>query len=390
MLQLLRSFDSLSRADLARESELSEGTVSRIAVELLRQRLICEDGAESSTGGRPGTRLRLGEQHVGIGVDIQKQEMQFAVATLAGKFLDTSSLETPKGAKETLRVVGQEVNRIKKKLSRKTVEGVGVSVSGLVNSRSGVVEFGNFPGWVGIAVKEQLQQMIKLPVQVDNNVRLAAIAEYNYGSLLEVRNSHCLLFALVEDGIGIGLVLDGKLYYGPRDAAGEFGQMVIADSGDSEGMDRTGCLEKLASSTALCDTYAALTSKRALPGSHNSRTRVRKICQLAISGDKAAGKALRKTCRYLGIGLANVIWGLDADAVVIDTPMNEAWPLVVSLIREQFPKGEDIVTFRNLPIRPSSLGGRAAILGASTLAVQTLFTSVEKNRDQGQGPRRKP
>ena len=63
-----------------------------------------------------------------------------------------------------------------------------------------------------------------------------------------------------------------------------------------------------------------------------------------------------KTCRYLGIGLANVIWGLNADAVVLDAPINEAWSIVAPLIRNQFPKGEDIITFRNLVLRPSSLG----------------------------------
>ena len=88
-------------------------------------------------------------------------------------------------------------------------------------------------------------------MEVDNNVRLAAIAEYNYGNLLEVRNSRCLLLAMVEEGIGIGIVLDGRLYYGPRDAAGEFGQMVIPDKGDSCTTRRAGCLEKLASSVAF-------------------------------------------------------------------------------------------------------------------------------------------
>ena len=279
-----------------------------------------------------------------------------------------------------LKAAGGAVRSFREKYRKNYIEGLGVSVRGIVNSRTGIVEFGNLPAWVGVPVREQLQASLNMPVHVDNNVRLAAIAEYNYGNLLEVRNSQCLLFAMVDDGIGIGIVLDGKLYYGPRDAAGEFGQMVIADSDDAEQLDRAGCLEKLASSTALCEHYSALTRTRSLPGASDSRGRVRRICQLALGGDEAALGALVKTCRYLGIGLANVIWGLNADAVVLDAPINEAWSIVAPLIRNQFPKGEDIITFRNLVLRPSSLGGEATIIGAATLSFQRLFTSGEARK----------
>lgn len=371
----------MSRADLARQSSLSEGSISRITSELIRRELVREDGAENSTGGRPGTRLRLHERHVGIGVEVRKGQSRIAVATLSGKMLETTSVHAPPTPDETIKSIQAAVRELRDKYGRNRIEGVGVSVRGIVNSISGTVEFGNLPGWIGIPVKESLERALDLQVDVDNNVRLAAIAEYNYGNLLEVRNSRCLLLAMVEEGIGIGIVLDGKLYYGPRDAAGEFGQMVIADNNDVEQHDRAGCLEKLASSTALCERYATITNSRTSSG--DSRARVRKICQLAMAGDKAAREALAQTCRYLGIGLANVIWGLDADAVVIDGPINEAWPLVSPLIREQFPKREDIRTFRQLVLRPSSLAGEATMMGAATLPFHSLFNSGESSSMTG-------
>lgn len=379
VLQLLRRHGSMSRADLARQSGLSEGSISRITSELIRRELVREDGAENSTGGRPGTRLRLNEKHVGIGVEVRKGESRIAVATLSGKILETFSIPTPPTPDETMKGIETAIEKVRDSYGQNRIEGVGVSVRGIVNSLTGTVEFGNLPSWIAIPVKETLEQSLELPVDVDNNVRLAAIAEYNYGNLLEVRNSRCLLLAMVEEGIGIGIVLDGRLYYGPRDAAGEFGQMVISDKGDSALHDRAGCLEKLASSTALCERYCSIIGARAFSGAGDSRARVRKICQLAMSGDDAAREALAQTCRFLGIGLANVIWGLDADAVVIDGPINDAWSLVAPLIREQFPKREDIRTFRNLVLRPSSLGGEAAIMGAATLPFQGLFNSGDAN-----------
>ena len=379
VLQLLRQYGSLSRAELARHSSLSEGSMSRITSELMDREFICEDGAENSTGGRPATRLRLQERHLGIGVEIGRSEVMIAVATLSGKLLETMTIQTPSVPDEVLSIAERGVRRMKAKYASNYIEGVGVSVRGIVNSQTGIVELGNSPSWVRVPVKTALGNTLKMPVQVDNNVRLAAIAEYDYGTLPEVRHSRCLLYALVDEGVGIGMVFDGKLYYGPRQASGEFGQMVIADSNDTAQVDRAGCFEKLASSTALCERYAALTQTRPAAAG-DRRGRVRKICQLAQSGDEAAAEALRQTCRYLGIGLANVIWGLNADAVVIDSPMNQAWHFIAPLLQEQFPNRGDVVNFQNLTLRPACLEGKASLIGAATLPFGGLFASGESTR----------
>ena len=78
----------------------------------------------------------------------------------------------------------------------------------------------------------------------------------------EIHRSHCLLFVAVDDGVGIGIVLDGKVYHGPRMAAGEFGQMVIAATDGPERSDRPGCLERLVANPAVCERYNALTGSR--------------------------------------------------------------------------------------------------------------------------------
>jgi predicted NBD/HSP70 family sugar kinase len=377
VLRLLRQYQSLSRSDLARQSGLSEGSISRIAAELIRRDLIREDGAESSTGGRPATRLRLQERPAGIGIEIDRSQAQIAVATFLGKLLERSTIQVPSSPEEALSTIAKAVRRTLAKYLTSRIEGVGISVRGIVNSQTGILELGNAPSWVRVPIKSYFGHALKTPVHVDNNVRLAAIAEYHYGTLPEVRHSRCLLYMKADEGIGIGLVFDGKLYYGPHQAAGEFGQMVIADNDDTERLDRAGCLEKLASSTALCERYAALTKTRPPSTTVDSRVRARKICQLAQTGDEQALEALRQTCRYLGIGLANVIWGLNADAVVIDSPMNQAWSLIAPLIQSQFPYREDVISFRNLTFRPSSLGDEASLIGAATLPFQSLFTSGE-------------
>ena len=111
VLQLLRQYESLSRSDLARQSGLSDGSVSRIAAELIRRELIREDGAESSTGGRPATRLRLQEQPAGIGVEVDRNEAYIAVAAFSGKLLEKTAIPIPPSSDKALAAVARVVSR---------------------------------------------------------------------------------------------------------------------------------------------------------------------------------------------------------------------------------------------------------------------------------------
>lgn len=298
-----------------------------------------------------------------------------AAVTLPGRIVHSLSFPTPSTPSKTVDLLIHKFHVFRKLYGVSRIAGLGVSVRGIVNGSTGVVELGNLPSWIGVPLKNKLAEALKIPVDVDNNVRLAAISEYNYGTLLDIRNSKSLVFVMVDEGVGMGLVLDGKLYCGPGHAAGEFGQMVIRDSGNPVQLDGAGCLETLASSKALCQRYARLRGKRALGSGADSRSRVSRICQFALSGEAAALQALSETCHFLGVGIANIVWGLNPDSVVIDSVMNEAWSIVEPLIREQFPKGKEVVSFRNLVLRSSSVGGQASIIGAATMPFQRAFTT---------------
>jgi glucokinase len=172
----------------------------------------------------------------------------------------------------------------------------------------------------------------------------------------------------------MGIMLDGKLYRGPHRAAGEFGQMVVADSPGTGAHDRQGCLESLAANPAIASRYAALVNDTRTRGGE-AESRVRTICHLAMQGDSAAEQSIRETMRFLGIGISNVVWGLDPDVVLLDGAVTEAWPLVMSAIREQFPSDREVPHFRDLILRPCALGQDAGIVGALTLPFVRLFAT---------------
>lgn len=379
VLQILRKYHQLSRAELARRTGLSEGAISRITAELLEDRLIHEQGSENSTGGRPGIRLELNPNyHRAIGVDIRQFETRVSLGTLQGQVIESQRFRTPRSPAKTLEMAADHVNSLKAKERDALIHGVGVSVRGIVDHDRGVVEVGSSPAWNDTAIKAPLEARTGLSVFVENNVRAAALAQSNSGST-EINNSRCMLFIRVDEGIGMGIVMDGKLYRGTHRSAGEIGQMVVADAPGGGAQDRPGCLESLAAHPAILARYNDLShEKRDVSGETESR--IRKICHLAREGNPAAVQSIRECMRYLGIGIANVIWGLNADVVIIDGAITDAWPLVLESIREQFPSGEEFRNFHNLVLRPCSIGQEMGFTGPLTLPFVDLFEIGEVSK----------
>jgi predicted NBD/HSP70 family sugar kinase len=378
VLRLLRQYQPTSRVEVSRRSGLSEGTTSRIVAQLLHQKLVVEDGAQNSTGGRPATRLRLNQSVLhAIGIDIHRWETRCCVGTISGRIVASEFLRTPSGPSKTLQWIADWVTRYRRAHPRQQLDGIGVSARGLVDPETGVVELGQDPSWVKVPVKQCLQEQLGVPVFVENSVRAAAFAEYTFGGP-GIRDSRCLLFVEADEGVGFGIVLDGRVYHGPRMAAGEFGQMIMVDSPGSERHDSPGCLERLTSYGAISERYRSLTGGKRGPTLGDSAAQVRRICHRAMEGEAAAKQTLAETCRYLGTGIANVVWGLDAEVIILDGAITEAWSLVGPMLREQFPDGRRFLNFRDLILRPSALRGDATITGAIMLPFASLFSSGER------------
>ncbi len=378
VLQLLRQQQSLSRAELARRTGLTEGTISRITSSLLERRLVMEEGAENSTGGRPGIRLRLDGRHfLSMGVEILNWETRIAVGSMGGQIVEHAHVRTPSTPAETFDLIANQFETYRKQVRPAVMSGIGITTRGLVNSETGIIEVGNAPGWVGVNARRELERRLKTSVFLENDVRAAALSEHNHGGT-DTQGSRCLLFVKVGEGVGMGIVIDGRLHRGPHLAAGEIGQMVVADPQrpDAQPHDNPGCVEALASNPAICERDRHNAGKRQRATTGDSTAQVKRICHLAMEGDPSAQQTIRETCHYLGRAIANVVWLLDADVVVVDGAITDAWPLVSAGIRSQFP-GAEFPNFRNLILRPSTLAGQATIMAAVGLPFTELFSTGE-------------
>ncbi|MDQ3821587.1 MAG: ROK family transcriptional regulator, partial [Acidobacteriota bacterium] len=310
VLNYVRERAPISRADIAHETALQRSTISLIIDELKAEGLIDEIEGES-TGGRPPIMLRLrAAEAIAIGVDLGTTRTVIATSDLAGRVLEREEFETNPNSKKTLARIIDCVRKFIKK--GKGIEGVGISLPGLVDPETGTAYFIPHFKWRDWAIAEEMQSAVGLPVTVDNDANAAALAELWFGRP-EIREVRDFIMVLVEEGLGTGVIFDGQVYHGEHGVAGEFGHMTIGSgapvacaSGSYE------CWEAFASERAAMARYAKFPGAARQP-----RIDFVELVSRALSDDKAARSALLETARYLGVGISNLIKGLSPEAVIV-------------------------------------------------------------------------
>ncbi|HXG92039.1 MAG TPA: ROK family transcriptional regulator [Blastocatellia bacterium] len=370
VLNYIRERAPLSRAEIAQETALQRSTVSLIVDELKAQGLIEEIEGES-TGGRPPILLRLrAADAVAIGVDVSISVTIVAASDLAGRVLEQDMFVTDSSEKKTVEKIIQCARAFIRK--HKAIEGIGISLPGLVDTETGNALFIPHFKWRNWAVAEQVEAATGLPVTVDNDANALALAELWFGRP-EIREVRDFILVLVEEGLGTGIVFDGQVYHGVAGAAGEFGHMVVGTqapavcaSGSRE------CWEAFASERAALARYANLTGN-----SHaGDSISFEQLMSLALKGETAAEAALVETAHYLGLGISNLIKGLSPEAVIIGGQIVRVWSLIAGELKNAV---EENSICRGLPsarIIPSSLGDNPRVMGALSLVLAGKFASM--------------
>jgi predicted NBD/HSP70 family sugar kinase len=359
VLNYIRDREPISRAEIARNTELQRSTVSTIVEELKAEGLIEEIGAGASTGGRRPTMLRLrAAGAIAVGVDVTPTHTTVASCDLVGRVLASERVENvPRPDEMTARVI-ECVRELIARGSGGAVAGVGISLPGLVDPSTGRAVFIPFFRWRDWAIAEEIERATGLKASVDNDANAAALAELWFGRP-EVSDSRDFIIALVAEGIGTGIVFDGQIYRGERGAAGEFGHMIVGQNGPVAcSCGNRDCWEAFASEKAAVARY--LENARSAEGEAVSFD---DVIERALGGEQAAIDALTETAHYLGIGISNLIVGLSPEAVVVGGRITRAWPIVAPSLEETIQRS----IRRGLP---------SARIVASTLSEPTLMGAV--------------
>ena len=366
VLNYVREREPISRATIARETALQRSTISDIVEVLTGEGLVEEIGEGKSTGGRRPTLLRLRTVGaIAIGVNITPTYITVASSDLAGVVVQQESFPTDKVPERTV----SRIIKIIQKFSRHdSIEGVGISVPGLVCPATGNVIFVPYFKWRDLPIAETISQATGLPVTIDNDANAVALAELWFGRP-EVREARDFIFVLVADGVGTGIIFDGQVYRGVRGAAGEFGHMIVGSNAPvlcSCGNDD--CWEAFASERAASARYQRLTGAMSAPEFGT-------LLHRAMAGEPEAKTALTETARYLAIGISNLVVGFSPEAVIVGGAITQAWSLIEKTLTEKIERS----VRRGVPsarILRSTLNGDPTLMGALSLVLTSKFAGT--------------
>lgn len=336
VLNLVRTHQPISRADLARHSGLQRSTVSVITEQLIRDRWITEGANGHTPRGRPAQLLHLNKERVGIiGINVRPITTTLALADLDANFLAQDSLATPSDPKQFVAELLPRVRKLMRARPELTCEGIGVSLPGRVDLASKQLVFAPNLGWKDFDLKTPLEKATRLPVELENAANSCALSEICFGRRAEgLRN---LIVVTVSEGIGCGLILNHQLVQGSTGTAGEFGHATLIQDGLECSCGNRGCWEMYASNSAAIRHYTqsiAPTRPTRRATETEKTISFEHLLRLADQGDAKAVEALRQMAKYLGMGMAPLVTGLAPDMIVIVGEVTRAWHEVGPIIRE--------------------------------------------------------
>jgi N-acetylglucosamine repressor len=369
VLNYVREKEPISRAEISHETELQRSTVSLIVDELKTRGLIYEIEGES-TGGRPPTLLRLrASASMAIGVDVGTAQTTMAVADLVGRVVDKETFDTDPDMNATFRRIVSGVQRFVR--GHKNIEGIGVSVPGLVDPETEAALFIPHFKWRNWELATELQKIAGVPVTVDNDANAAALAELWLGRP-EIRDVRDFILVLVEEGLGTGIIFDGQVYQGVAGAAGEFGHMTIGKGAPvacAAGSEE--CWEAFASERAALARYKLRRTDLA-----DTQITFNELIDNAFADDEDAKEALVETAHYLGLGISNLTKGLSPEAVILAGDIARAWPIVSSELRRTLAANSICSGLPSTPVFASTLGDDTRLMGALSLVLARKFASA--------------
>lgn len=377
ILNLIREHQPISRAEIAGKTRLQRSTVTVITTRLLQENWIYE-GENGSVGvGRKPTNLYLNAKKLHcLGVQIGRQESLLALADLNGKIQIQKSLQTDADASKFFAKLALEIKQMASRSRDRggaEVAGIGVSLPGYIDKAKGrIVAAENF-GWMNVPAGEWLRKRLDVPVHFENNAKLSAFAEIWFGDNRDHRLQN-FICVTSRDGIGTGIIINGEIYNGARDGAAEFGHVSLFPYGERCRCGNYGCWDLYASDMATAKRYLQISERARSPKRQSEEITIHEIINRARQGEEAAQTALKSTAKYLGLGIANLVYGFNPQMVIVGDNLKDAWDfigdIIISTVRSRVPG----YYIEGLQIVPSSSREDTSLMGAIALVLAHNFT----------------
>ena len=314
-----------------------------------------------------------------IGVDMGGTKILSAVIDAEGNILGTAKVST-KAGRGVLAVIDRIANCIQRAVNKSgvdaaSIQAVGIGAPGPLDPATGVVIFAPNLGWRDVPLKTELEARTGFPTFVDNDVNVGTLGEHVFGAGRGIQN---VVGIFVGTGIGGGIILQGELFHGASKTAGEIGHIIVKAGGPRCGCGTRGCLEAIASRTAMTKQFQKAIVKKGkksvlseLTGGDLGAIRSGVLAKAVRLNDELTLKVFKKVTKYLGIGIGSIVNFLNPEMIVLGGGVVEALDdTFLDDIRDATEKYSLPNTLDGVQIVRAELGDNSGILGAAALARQ--------------------
>ncbi|WP_010649175.1 ROK family transcriptional regulator [Oceanobacillus massiliensis] len=377
ILNKIRTAEPISRAQIAKEIELTPPTVSSIVKELIEQELVRESSLGKSQGGRKPTMLHINnEAFYVIGVDAGPETVECILTDLKGEICERAhnKLKKPITNNEFLTILKETIWKIlhSSTVNQEKILGIGVAMHGVVDVETGTSVIAPNLNLINIPIKTELEQEFNLTIKVENDARAMALGESWFGGY---GDEDSMVAVNIGRGVGSGLVINGKLYHGEHDIAGEVGHMTVDMNGETCECGNVGCLQTFVSGEAI----AKRASNQAPDRQHREGLTGKDVFELAQNGDDFYRNILQETGKIIGIGLTNLIHLINPSKIILGGGVMKGEKYILPAIQQTIEQRALILKAKQTKVSISKLGEDATLLGAVSLLLVELFDPVEKS-----------
>ena len=365
VLNLIRTRQPISRADLARASGLQRSTISLIVEELVQEHWVLAGPTGRLPRGRRPTFLRLNDDRVIIGIDIRPTQITVALADVNGRFTSQEVIATPGDPETAVDALIQRIQLIAGSCRGKKIEGIGISLPG--RSSSGRLVFAPNLKWGDFDIRSPIVKATGLEVELENAANACVLAAVWFDRTESCRD---LVVVTVSEGIGAGILTNGQLARGFNNMAGEFGHVPLDPDGPPCGCGSRGCWEVFGSNRAALRYYHESSS-------YSEGLSFQDLLSLADQGDARAVTALDTMAHYLGRGMRMIVAGLAPERIVVVGDLTRSWnrfgPVIESEVQAQVLPGGCAPR-----LIPADEDGMARLRGTVALVLQKHFGAVRE------------
>jgi predicted NBD/HSP70 family sugar kinase len=376
ILDAVRTHGFRSRADIAGDTGLSAPTVSGITGDLIDRNLLYEHSTGQSAGGRRPVMLALNASAgYAIGVKVTETAVIAVLTDLAATVLHRRRRRL-KGSdvEHVVTLIAEITDDLRSKIPDQPVYGLGVGTAGVVDSVHGIVHHGTYAHWRNVPLGDLLYRRTGLPTIVENDVNALAVSEHWFGVGKGVAN---LLVVSLGRGVGLGLILDGRLYRGAYGGAGEFGHVKIGNDDTPCACGATGCLEAVVADPALEVSFRELSGKS---------ISTLEAAEAARAGDESYRAVFEGAAVKLGRAISNLVNTLNPELIVLSGEGSHAADLMMESLTGELERHTFNGLLDGVDVVVEPWDDEAWARGAASLVLAEMFQPALRPHDGVERP----